>query len=63
MKQNNLQRNKMARDIRAWNEDDWSEDIYGSVDIYAAEGRDSALEQDELATWEAAFMDGYDAAI
>ena len=43
-----------------WKEDEWTEEIYH--DVYTADFRDVELENDELSSWEAAFMDGYERA-
>ena len=40
----------------------WIEEQEGGEDIYSDEGRENMLENDELDPYEAAFMQGYDAA-
>ena len=46
-----------------WREDEWTEDIYGPTsDPYDRRSREYALENDEVSSREAAFMDGYDLA-
>jgi len=42
--------------------DKWIEEPEGGGDIYSNEGREDMLENDELDPYEAAFMQGYDAA-
>ena len=50
--------------IQSWREDEWTREIYGelSQDIYSMDMRNEELENDGLADWEEAFMQGWDDA-
>lgn len=51
---------KPMRKLDSWREDEWTHEIYD--DVYSLETREEGLENDGLADWEAAFMDGWDRA-
>lgn len=46
--------------IQSWREDEWTREIY--EDIYSQDIRYEDLENDGLADWEEAFMQGWDDA-
>lgn len=49
-----------SKPLQQWREDEWTDDIYG--DVYRPEGRAAGFDNDEIADWEVAFMEGYDLA-
>lgn len=48
------------RGFQGWDDKDWMREMYS--DVYNQDRRNADLENDELAAWEAAFMEGYDIA-
>ena len=46
--------------IQSWKEDEWTKEIY--EDIYSGDVREDDLDNDRLADWEEAFMQGWDDA-
>ena len=46
--------------MQSWREEEWTREIYD--DIYGIGARDEELENDGLADWEVAFMQGWDMA-
>lgn len=56
----NIKNIQNAQRFQDWREEDWTQDMYG--DVYNPSSRDNDVDNDELAAWEAAFMEGYEMA-